>query len=389
MRVLYVESAYGFGGSLTGLLHLLSAMPAAIEPVLITCFDPAPYVDMPCGLVHRKVAIHERPPQPGSRMAALFHYWKYSVLPWYRAIDRAIIEFHPELIHTNNSATINLGAGLAGYRRGVPTVSHQKHFEYPERLSRTVLKRSCYSHHIATSDSVAAQMCEFGLSASQLTRMYEPVAAPTDEHLSARRNNTVPVVAMHSMLVRWKGQHIFLSAVDEVRKRCAQPFRVVIAGGPPAGDTSYADELRSLAIGLGLGDLVEFRGHVRNVYEFLLTIDVAVHAAVSPEPFGRVAAEAMLCGLPNVVTIGGGPAEYVRHGSTGLHVPCNDVSAMANAIQTLIVSPDLRQQMGKAAREDALRAFDPELLAQQTVALYRQVLSKAGAAESNRVKSAW
>lgn len=363
-------------------------MPADVEPVLITGFDPTCFVDMPAGLVCRQVAIRQRASQPGYRLGALFHYWKYNVLPWYRAIDRVIIEFRPDLIHTNNSATINLGAGLAGYRRGVPTISHQKHFEYPERLSRTVLKRSCYAHHVATSDFVAAQLREFGLSARRLTRIYEPVVAPTDEFLAARRINEIPVVAMHSMLVRWKGQHIFLPAVAEVRRRCAQPFRVVIAGGPPANDTDYADELRSLTHQLGLEDLVEFRGHVRNVYEFLRTVDVAVHAAVSPEPFGRVAAEAMLCGLPNIVTIGGGPSEYVRHGTTGLHVPCSDVSAMAEAIHTLVVSPGLRQQMGKAAREHALREFDPESLARQTVALYRQVLSKTGAADSKRVKSA-
>lgn len=387
MRVLYVESAYGFGGSLTGLLHLLSALPAEIAPVLITSFDPTRYIDIPQSLVLRQVSICERPPHPGHRVGGLIHYWKYNVLPWYRVVDRAIREFQPDLIHTNNSATINLGAGLAGRRRGVPTVSHQKHFEYPEWLSRTVVRRSCYSHHVATSDSVGGQLREFGLSSRRITRIYEPVVAPSDEFLATRRTNDVPVVAMHSMLVQWKGQHVFLPAVAAVRRRCSQPFRVAIAGGPPADDTAYADEVRSLARKLGLDDVVEFRGHVRNVYEFLLTVDIAVHAAISPEPFGRVAAEAMLSGIPSIVTIGGGPSEYVRHRVTGLHVPSNDVDAMADAIEELILSADLRRRMGQAARKDALREFDPHSLAEQTVAVYHRVLSETDDAGSSRVKS--
>ena len=375
MRVLYVESAYGFGGSLTGLLHLFPALPADVEPVLITSFDPSVFIEMPPGLIHREVTIPQRPKHPGHWLPGLMQYYRYIVKPWARAVGQAIADYKPDLIHTNNSATINLGAGLIGYRRKVPTISHQKHFEYPERLSRLVFRRSCYTHHIATSDSVAAHMREMGLQSKRCTRIYEPVIGPSDDQLARRIYHEVPVVAMHSMLVNWKGQHVFLHAVAEMRRRCPVPFRAVIAGGPPANDVAYFEELKRLTRELGLEDFVEFRGHVRNVNEFLATVDVAVHAATEPEPFGRVVAEAMLCGLPNVVTIGGGPSEYIQAGVTGLHVPCNDANAMADAIETLITSPEARQQMGQAAREYALREFAPATLAEQTVALYRQVLS--------------
>lgn len=377
MRVLYVEAAYGFGGSLTGLLHLFSALPADIEPVLLTGFDPSPYIEMPRNLIHRVVEIPRRPPHPGNWLQGLVQYYRYVVRPWSTAVSSAIADYRPDLVHANNSVTLNLGVGMAARKWGVPAISHQKHFEYPEKLSRLAFRRSRFTHHIATSDFVAAHMREFGLAAEKCTRVYEPVEGPTESQLAMRKFHDVPTVAMHSMLVHWKGQHIFLQAIAQVNQRCKLPFRAVIAGGPPAGDQTYPDELKKLVKELAIENVVEFRGHVRSVYDFLAEVDVAVHAAIEPEPFGRVAAEAMLAGLPNIVTMQGGPAEYVQNGVTGLHVPRGDVDAMADAIETLIASPELRQKMGQAARNYALREFSPAVLTNQTASLYRRLVGSA------------
>jgi glycosyltransferase involved in cell wall biosynthesis len=375
VRVLYVEAAYGFGGSLTGLLHLFAALPSEIEPVLLTSFDPSPYIELPRNLIHRVVEIPRRPPHPGHWLQGLIQYYRYIVRPWSIAVSEAIADYQPNLVHANNSVTLNLGAGLAARKCGVPAISHQKHFEYPEKLSRLAFRRTRFTHHIATSDFVAAHMREFGLATEKCTRVYEPVEGPTESQLAMREARAEPTVAMHSMLVHWKGQHVFLPAVAKVRQRCEIPFRALIAGGPPAGDQAYPNQLKELAKDLALENVVEFCGHVRNVYEFLAGVDVAVHAAIEPEPFGRVAAEAMLAGLPNVVTTEGGPAEYVQHGVTGLHVPRGDVDALADAIEALITSPQTRQQMGQAAREYALREFSPAKLAGQTVALYQRLVN--------------
>jgi glycosyltransferase involved in cell wall biosynthesis len=90
-----------------------------------------------------------------------------------------------------------------------------------------------------------------------------------------------------------------------------------------------------------------------------------------------VAAEAMLTGLPGIVTIGGGPSEYVEDGVTGLHVRCNDVGHMADAIEKLLSSPVLRKHLGEAARRHAVTAFDPATLAERTTEVYHRVLNLA------------
>ena len=107
----------------------------------------------------------------------------------------------------------------------------------------------------------------------------------------------------------------------------------------------------------------------------LAQTDVAVHASVEPEPFGTVVAEAMTAGVAVVATQGGGVAEYVRPGETGLQVPMGDVDALAAAIERLLRDPELRQSLSKRASEFALREFRPSLYAERVVALYRQVLA--------------
>lgn len=375
MRVLYVEGVNAFGGSLTGILHLVRYLPDDVKPILLTSYDPSAYTDMPPRLVHRKVDIPNAPKVCVGRVRGLLRYFRCGVRPWYQAVDKAIAEFKPDIIHANNTVTTNLGVALIGRKRRIPTISHQKGFEYPGMLNRWLVKHSRYSHHIATSGAIAKHLKAFGLDPRRCTTIYESVTGPSEAQLANARDNDVPIVAMHSMLTSWKGQHVFLRAVAEVRRRCDSPFQVIIAGTAPETDSTYPRELYSLVEELRLEDVVQFSGHLREVYDFLPTVDIAVHASIQPEPFGRVVPEAMLSGLPTIVTMDGGPAEYVHDGVTGLHVPRNDVPAMADAIERLVTSRELRQRMGRAAREAALEKLDPATLTMKVVEVYRQLLA--------------
>ena len=374
MRVLYVEAPVGFGGSLTGLLQLIHALPSRIEPILVTSFDPAPYIDLPAGLVHRRVQVPDRTPSDGRWLRGAIRYYRQAVRPWRDAVQQLICEFQPDLIHANNCVTVNLGVGLAARAQSVPAISHQKGCEYPGRLTRLTVKRSGFTHHIATSGAIARHLIALGLPADRCTTIYEPVVGPTNCPDRDARRRDVPVAAMHSIIGRWKGQHIVLQAAAEVLRRGRCDFRLEVAGAPPGAETDYLDELRSMVSSLRLQDKVCFVGHQKDVYGFLAGADFAVHASLQPEPFGRVVAEAMLAGLPSIVTTEGGPAEYVAHGVTGLHVPCGDASAMADAMAQLVASPELRMRMGAAARDYAVAEFDPGRLTQQVVDVYDRLL---------------
>jgi glycosyltransferase involved in cell wall biosynthesis len=67
-----------------------------------------------------------------------------------------------------------------------------------------------------------------------------------------------------------------------------------------------------------------------------------------------VVLEAMACGVP-VITTTHGPGDIVRHGVDGFFVPIRDSEAIAERLEQLYRDRDLREQMGRNAREQAVR----------------------------------
>ena len=68
------------------------------------------------------------------------------------------------------------------------------------------------------------------------------------------------------------------------------------------------------------------------------------------DSFALVVFEAMATGLPVVVTSNAGSAELIEDGQDGLIVPAGDAAALTEAIRRLLEHPELRQQLGEAAR---------------------------------------
>lgn len=82
------------------------------------------------------------------------------------------------------------------------------------------------------------------------------------------------------------------------------------------------------------------------------------------EGFGIVFLEAAACGVAQVAGDSGGAAEAVLDGETGIVVQDpTSVAAVADALRTLIVDPDLRRRMGEAARARAVAQFSYDVLA--------------------------
>jgi glycosyltransferase involved in cell wall biosynthesis len=69
------------------------------------------------------------------------------------------------------------------------------------------------------------------------------------------------------------------------------------------------------------------------------------------ESIGMVYLEAQSCGLPVVAIDTGGAAQMVQNGRTGLLVPPDGGSAMADAIEKLLDDPVLRKTLGEEGRE--------------------------------------
>lgn len=93
------------------------------------------------------------------------------------------------------------------------------------------------------------------------------------------------------------------------------------------------------------------------------------------EGFGLVAAEAMACGLPVIVTCGSSLSEIVEDGVTGILCPQDDVAAFAAAVRELTVDRDRCSRMSRAARQRAVEMFGDGAMVDAYVNVYHELTS--------------
>ena len=83
--------------------------------------------------------------------------------------------------------------------------------------------------------------------------------------------------------------------------------------------------------------------------------------------------EALAAGRPVVTTDVPGCREVVQNHQNGLLVPPRDSTALASALESLIVDPEMRMRMGQAGRVRAENEFSNDLICKQTLDLYQSI----------------
>lgn len=367
MRVLYLESPSGYGGSMQSLLDLLAYLPAEVEPIIAATYPPSAYRPLPDKLVVEVIS----PPLAMGRYAYL-RLITYQ-LGWYRLARRLLNHFRPDLLVTNNTPLSVFGAAIAAARKEIPVLTYARGFVQSRRLLRKV---SRYYHKcIAISQAVAQNLGQHGFPRGKCLVLYNPIKPPEDGALSC--SEPAYEVGMVGMLQPWKGQHVFLEAIHLLNQR-RNSLHAAIVGEEPLGTQGYKLQLLQLAAEYGIGQIVHFYGFVRDPFQLLRHWHIAVHASVEPEPFGRTIAEAMVAGVAVVATAGGGVPEFVEDGVTGLLVPMGDAASLAQAIETLLQQPQLRQELARRAKERSLEMFEPRRRALQEVEIYQKLVSRRG-----------
>jgi glycosyltransferase involved in cell wall biosynthesis len=175
------------------------------------------------------------------------------------------------------------------------------------------------------------------------------------------------LVVFLGRLQRYKGVQHALRAMMAVRSAVPHARLVVVGKGP------YRGALEDLALSLGLGDAVEFRGHVSTADKVDLLRRAVVVVNPSPkEGWGLTSVEAAACGTPVVASDSPGLRESVRHGETGFLVPHGDVAALADRTIEVLRNEVLRARFSHAAIEWAGR-FTWERAADDAESLIDQV----------------
>lgn len=146
------------------------------------------------------------------------------------------------------------------------------------------------------------------------------------------------VVGMITAVAPWKGLEVFCRALVDVMRQDSSVYGLIVGDVlyKTSGHSSYLDDLKSLVKELGLQERFVFLPFQRDPNIAFSTLDVFVHASLSPEPFGRVISEARLCTRPTIATAGGGASEQITDGVDGRLVESGNVSELTQAIKDLL-----------------------------------------------------
>ncbi|MBR1401607.1 MAG: glycosyltransferase [Prevotella sp.] len=85
--------------------------------------------------------------------------------------------------------------------------------------------------------------------------------------------------------------------------------------------------------------------------------------------------EAQILGVPVIATNVGGTSSLIEEGKTGFLVPTNDPYTAAYRISQVADDKELNQQVGKRAREIALKRHDRQRIVEELIATYHEVYS--------------
>lgn len=142
-----------------------------------------------------------------------------------------------------------------------------------------------------------------------------------------------------------------------------------------AGRGGMMDELRAEASNLGLNDKVYFTGYLnsKQVQKMYKCADVAVFPSTY-EPFGIVALEAMLAGVPTVVSDVGGLDEIVTHGVDGMKSYAGNANSIADSVTALLYDHQLATNVSKKAKQKVKDQFNWEKIAQDTHFTYEKAI---------------
>jgi glycosyltransferase involved in cell wall biosynthesis len=165
-----------------------------------------------------------------------------------------------------------------------------------------------------------------------------------------------------------KGHRYLIAAMPEILSHAPGTRLKILGLGP------LADELKNLAAALHVSESTIFEGYKSDIFSELARIDILFVPSLS-DAFPIVIMEGMAMGIPVVGTRVGGIPEMIQHRVTGLLVQPRDSVALAEAFETLCLSPDTGIRMGRRGRERVLSNYHPSQFISRHENLYRQLVT--------------
>ena len=189
-------------------------------------------------------------------------------------------------------------------------------------------------------------------------------------------NKNKKLILMPGRLTSWKGQEVFIEALNLVNKELGhQSFYAVILGGDQGRDV-YSKKIKRLAEQYRLTSQLKFVEHCKNMPLAYKLSDLVVSASIEPEAFGRVAIEAQSMEKPIIASDIGGSNETITNNVSGFLFESGNAEALSKKIIEVLNLDESRLKLiGIEGRKNVIKKFNVEKMCFSTYSEYKKLLN--------------
>ena len=184
------------------------------------------------------------------------------------------------------------------------------------------------------------------------------------------------IILMPGRLTEWKGQEIFIEALNLVNKELGYENFYGIILGSNQGRDIYKKKLLRLVEQHRLINQIKFIEHCSDMPLAYKISDIVISASKEPEAFGRVAVEAQSMEKPIIASNIGGSIETIINDKTGfLFEAGNALSLSKKIIEVLQLGETTLKSMGIEGRKNIIKKFNVEKMCFTTYSEYKKLLN--------------
>lgn len=242
-------------------------------------------------------------------------------------------------------------------------------------LSQSVLRIA--DHVISVNNEEIEKLTRYGMSDEKVSYVPNGVDSrlftPMEQSVARRALGLPPdekMVLFVGRLERVKGVRTLLKSFAAVRDAHPDARLSLVYGGK---DADEYERLTAIAADRDIEDAIEWVGRVER--ERLPLYYNAADVCAFPsheEGCSMVTLEAMSCGRAVIGTTGYPTGQLLVHDETALVATPESVPEFESYIDRLLVRGDLRREIGRNARDEVLRGFRWDAVAEEIDAIYRE-----------------
>ena len=184
------------------------------------------------------------------------------------------------------------------------------------------------------------------------------------------------IVLMPGRLTEWKGQELFLEAVNLANKELGHEAFYAVILGSDQGRAIYKKKLMRLVEQYRLNNQIRFVDQCNKMPVAYKISNIIISSSIEPEAFGRVSVEAQSMEKPIIASNIGGSNETIIDNKTGfLFQNGNPESLSKKILEVLQLDEITLKSMGSEGRKNVVKKFNIEKMCFSTYSEYKKLVN--------------